>query len=139
MDDADLLIIDTSVILKWFFFEENRDNALRIRDDFLRKNVRLGMPAHCLFEAGNIVGLKLPEEALLVISEIKMMSIYEYPLTLEVSKKSLDIMKKFPKTSFYDAVYHALAIENNGTFVTADKKYHDATKSLKHIRLLEKF
>ncbi len=139
MADAKLIIVDTSVILKWFFWETDRKNALKIRDDFIEGKINLGMPTHCLVEAGNILGIKQPENAILIISEIQMMQIQEYQLSLEIAQQAIKIMTNFPKTSFYDAIYHAIAIENRGTFVTADKKYHDATKSLKHIKLLSEY
>ena len=34
--------------------------------------------------------------------------------------KAFAIMKNFHKVSFYDASYHAMAIENGGIFLTAD-------------------
>ncbi len=139
MEDVKLVIVDTSVVLKWFFWEDDRMNALKIRDEFVAGRINLGMPTHCLVEAGNILGIKHPENALLIISEIQMMQIEEYSLNLEISQQAIKIMKKFPKTSFYDAGYHAIAIENKGVFVTADKKYYEKTKSLKHIKLLSDY
>lgn len=41
--------------------------------------------------------------------------------------------------SFYDATYHALALLNQGTFITLDKKYYEQTKKLKHILLLKDY
>lgn len=40
--------------------------------------------------------------------------------------------------SFYDAIYHAIAINHNATFITADKKYYNKAPS-SHILLLEDF
>ena len=139
MEDAKLVIVDTSVILKWFFWESDRKNALKIRDEFIAGQINLGMPTHCLVEVGNILGIKQPENAVLIISEIQMMQIEEYHLSLELVQQAIKIMRKFPKTSFYDAMYHAIAIENRGVFVTADKKYYDSTKSLKHMKLLSEY
>ncbi|MFT7389383.1 MAG: putative nucleic acid-binding protein [Candidatus Endobugula sp.] len=41
--------------------------------------------------------------------------------------------------SLYDSVYHALAIELNGLFITADKKHYDKAKSLGNIALLDEW
>ena len=45
------------------------------------------------------------------------------------------LVKKYPKVSFYDASYHALAKAYEGTFITADKKYYEATKKEGNIKL----
>ena len=39
--------------------------------------------------------------------------------------------------SLYDSIYHALAINLNGVFLTADKKHYDKAKEFGHIALLE--
>jgi predicted nucleic acid-binding protein len=39
--------------------------------------------------------------------------------------------------AMYDSIYHALAIEGNGAFITADKKHYEKAKSFGHIYLLE--
>ncbi|PID62983.1 MAG: hypothetical protein CR974_02385 [Gammaproteobacteria bacterium] len=38
--------------------------------------------------------------------------------------------------SVYDAIYHAIAIENKGIFVTADKRHYDKSQHFGHIVLL---
>lgn len=38
--------------------------------------------------------------------------------------------------SVYDSIYHALAIESNGIFVTADKKHFEKSKHFGHIIML---
>jgi len=48
-------------------------------------------------------------------------------------------MKKYTKISFYDAAYHALALNTGGTFITADKKYYEKTKSEGNIMLLKNY
>ncbi len=54
--------------------------------------------------------------------------------------KSLEISqvgnKKSGFPTFYDSVYHALAILNNCDFITADKKLYVKTRQLGNIRLL---
>lgn len=46
-------------------------------------------------------------------------------------------MKKYPRVSFYDASYHALAIAYDGLFVTADRKYYEMTRKEGNVTLLE--
>lgn len=135
-----LYVIDASVLIKWFIIEvEDRQQALKIKEDHVNKIIQLVMPSACLYETLNTLGRKTPAMAPLILSEILMLNIEEYHLNLENSCRALSIMQKFSGVSFYDASYHAIAIENNGIFVTADENYYKKTKSLKHIKLLKDY
>lgn len=46
---------------------------------------------------------------------------------------SCDKSARFP--SYYDAIYHAIAIEHNTTFITADEKYYSKAKHIGNIML----
>lgn len=135
-----LLIIDSSVILKWFIDEtEGVENAAKIKSDYLNNQIKLGVTNFCFYEVMNTLGRKFPEKAVTSLSVLKMLDIFEIGLTLEIATIALGIMREFPQVSFYDASYHATAIENNGTFITADEKYYRRAKSLKHITLLKDY
>jgi predicted nucleic acid-binding protein len=54
-------------------------------------------------------------------------------LALEMTESGHD-KSGFP--TFYDCVYHALAIQRDCDFITADKKHFAKVKDLGHIRLL---
>lgn len=139
-ENKPLYVIDASVLIKWFIIEvEDRQQALKIKENHVNKTIQLVMSSACLYETLNTLGRKVPSMALLILSEILMLNIEEYRLTLENSYRALTIIQKFPKVSFYDAFYHAIAIENNGVFVTADANYYQKTKSLKHIKLLKDY
>ena len=60
---------------------------------------------------------------------------------LSIWKKTQDITRDGHKNSgfpsMYDSIYHAMAIEADGVFVTADKKHFAKTKQHGNICLLE--
>ncbi len=49
------------------------------------------------------------------------------------------LLKGVPKASFYDAIYHALALYLGATYITADKKYYDLMRHKGHIKLLSDY
>ncbi len=135
-----LYIIDASVLLKLFIEEtQNLKEAIAVQTDFLKNKIQLGMPSFCLYEILNTLCRQFPDKAMISLSQILMLNISEYRLNLENSYRALTIMQKFPKVSFYDASYHAIAIENGGMFITADENYYKKTRSLKHIKLLKNY
>ncbi len=139
-ENNQLYIIDASVLLKPFIEEtQDLEKAIAVQKDFLKYKIKLGMPSFCLYELLNTLCRKFPDKAMPSLSQILMLNIKEYRLNLENLYIALTIMQKFSKVSFYDAVYHAIAIENGGIFVTADENYYKTTRSLKHIRLLKNY
>ncbi len=136
-----LLIIDASVILKWILLEqeENKTKALLLRKDFLENKVSLGIPSIALYEIMNVLAIKMPNIATNFLSQLMALQMTEFRLTLDITAIALNIIKKFGKISFYDAVYHAIAIKNNGIFITSDKQYYQKTRSMKYIELLKNY
>lgn len=137
-DRRPLYIIDASVIVKWLIEEKKgKLQAFQIKEDFIGKKIRLKIPNHCFFEVMNVLGIKAPAIAIQFLSQLLTLKMEEAHLTIEIGNRAIQIMKEFSGISFYDAAYHALAIEAGGTFITADKKYFGKVKDLKHIKLLE--
>ena len=53
-----LVVIDNSVIIKWFFLESLTQEALAIRQDWLTSQIDLIAPELILAEVGNVVWKK---------------------------------------------------------------------------------
>lgn len=134
-----ICVIDSSVMIKWVHPEENRDEALEIRERHFQKKIEIYVPNLTFYEILNYLSRKHPEQSLYIYSQILTFRMTEVHLSLKITARAIEITNKFPKTSFYDAVYHSIAIEQNGTFITADEKYYNQTKSLKHIQLLKDY
>lgn len=141
VENKKLLIIDASVILKWILLEQedHKEKALLLRKDFLENKVSLGIPTMALYEIMNILAIKMPNIAVSFLSQLMALQMTEFRLTLDVTATAIGIMKKFKKISFYDSAYHAIAINNNGIFITSDKQYYQKTKSMKYIELLKNY
>ena len=134
-----LYIIDSSVLIKLIKKEENQEKAFELIETFFLKEIELGIPTLAYYEVMNYISRIHPYKAILLFSQILTLKMTEFFVTLENMAETINITQKFPKTAFYDATYHALAIQHNGTFITADENYYKKAKSLKHIRLLKNY
>ncbi len=133
-------IIDASVALKWAMVEgEDLEKALLLKTLIKKRLIDALVPSLFFYEILNSLGRKKPELALVFFSQIKMTRILECRLTTAEILTAIQLMKKYPKTSFYDTAYHALAIHEGGTFITSDEKYYETTKKRGNIVLLKKF
>lgn len=139
--NKDIYIVDASVMLKWFLFEnEDQTQALMLRHDYFDRNVELHIPYYAFAEVLNIMIRNLPEDqAMSAFSLLLTYKLQEYRIDLELASLSAKLMKKYKGTAFYDAGYHALALQTGGTFITADEKYYKKTKKAGHVMLLKNY
>ncbi len=89
---------------------------------FVFRSASLLLPALCLYEVGNTVARRFPMYAPDWLSALVKFGIKEVPPSHRWLAKVLELTKRC-EVSFYDAAYHALAIIQDGLFVTADTRY----------------
>ena len=136
-----MYIPDASVIIKWFIRqgEPDLDAALSLKNDLIDQKLECVVPSNCFYEVINILSNKVSDEVIWCFSQLLVMDIAQSYLTLGLASRADSIARKFPGVSFYDAVYHALAMQFGGIFLTADERYYQKTKSLKNIMLLKDY
>lgn len=117
------IVVDASVIVKWFVVEQLREKALGIRDDFIEGRIRLNAPALMLFEVLNATKhghRDIDSRALGEISEsLGLYGIKLYNLEGEYAKETVQAALDNSLT-IYDASYIALAKYLQTTVYTSD-------------------
>lgn len=136
-----LVVPDASVILKWAFRspdEQDGDKALELLKLWLSGSCTFVLPSLWVYECGNVLGLKAPDTANEIMTIFLDYRFDECSVTAELSTATLRIMRDF-RVTFYDAVYHAVALSRNATLVTADAAYFRKAQKLGSIAMLEDF
>lgn len=138
-DPKPIFVADASVLIKWAIDEkEDFDQAMHFRDDFLGNKIEICVPAHCFSEIGNTLG-RVRNDAIEFFSDLLVSNVEQCNLTLESANLAFQLMQKYRGISFYDAGYHALALQQGALFITADEKYYKKTKKAGHIQLLKDY
>lgn len=135
-----MLIIDASIVIKLIAKEKGEEENIA----HLQGEIRDGMVSILIlplvyWEVANWAARTMPNDATHIMSQLLLYRFHEVGFSLAIAGIAMDIMKKHPHTSFYDASYHALALKTGGTFLTADKKYYEQTKKWGNIRLLKDY
>lgn len=136
-----LFIIDGSVVCKLFLDEPGRDKSIDLIRQAAEGHIQLIAPDILPYEALSAAHYyRLPLPPVLDLLETQWnKTITLISPTPAHWKKAIEIANTgSPKSGYpaiYDAVYHALAITEKGTFITADKKHYEKTKSLGSIQL----
>jgi len=134
------LVLDASVVIKWFLDEKLSDEAINYRRKHLEGKIALVAPSLLAFEVINALCTKSGVSIKTILSAIKVYyfaKIKEYSLNEKLAQRAAASSKKF-KISVYDASYLALAQSLNCSFITADEKFYQKIKSLKLVKLLGK-
>jgi predicted nucleic acid-binding protein len=135
------VVVDASVIVKWFVEEEGSQRALEIRNKYIDGEIKLIAPEIIIFEVLNALSYK----KLFSVDEIKEIaealdafSFELYSLMGEYAKKTVEVSCE-NNITIYDASYISLATMKRTCMYTADVKLKEKLKDkyLDYIELLE--
>lgn len=120
------IIIDSSVIAKWYLPDEPSEPAFRIKQDFIDKKTSLAAPLLIYYEVNNIlrsaaksfrVNKKEADKAYRAFLELDFKAHHSKELLNDALQKAIEL-----DISSYDASYVALAEYLEVPFYTTDEK-----------------
>jgi predicted nucleic acid-binding protein len=133
-----IIVPDASVLLKWGLdplSEDDREQAVLLQKEWLDGRVDLLLPRIWVFEVGNVLALKKPAQAKELMEIFLGFRFPEEEMTPDLCRATFHLMKAY-RVTFYDAVYHAVALLRKGILVTADEAYFRKAGSKGHVVLL---
>jgi len=138
MKKIPIYVLDTSVIVKPVLEEQGSDIVCEIFQRKENYGLTVFVPEFFSFEFLNAV--KRGKNAMIALEAYKAFmarQVCVIPFEEDLIKKTLAIVKKYPRASYYDSAFHALAKAYKVDLVTADKKYYQMTKKEGDVVLLE--
>jgi len=129
---------DASIIVKWFLEEKFSDEALKLRNDYIKGKIIIAVPSLLEYEVLNVLkyGNVYDIDELKEIGEaLNKYGFETYELEGELKKLTIESALR-NKLTIYDASYVALAKQLNTTLYTADEelieKFPEIAKHVKH-------
>ena len=135
------VVIDTSVAIKWFIpnnnEEEDADKAIKIFKALQKNSLSSVQPVHWQAE---VIAVLSGLQAKALNQYIQFLGILEFPVcnTLEVYQLASELSIQY-NHHLFDTLYHAVAIQQKATLITADVKYYRKVNELGNIVLLSNF
>ena len=132
------IVVDASVVIKWFSDEEGGDRALKLRNDHVDGTTTLIAPDLLVYEIANALRFKPGLDSQGVAEAVDDLFDLQIDLlvpTAGVVRTAADLSKQFGIT-IYDSSYLSLAKLLGIEVVTADKKLHEKAKGCGFILLL---
>jgi len=126
------LVVDASVVVKWFNVEEWTERALALRDDLIEGVVELLAPDHLIYEVGNALWKNRqlsPEDCASGVLSLLEVGIKFEPPSRDMLREAAALARRLGIT-FYDSLYVALSEITDAPLVTADEKQGRAAESV---------
>jgi predicted nucleic acid-binding protein len=135
------LVIDASVAVKWIVGdqpgESDVDRASALLGAIARRTVSVIEPVHRVAEVTGVVVRLKPYRALAAIALLTH-SRFSTTASRAAYRRAAQLSEQLDHHLF-DTLYHAVALEEGATLVTADAAYFAKSKNLGGIELLADF
>ena len=135
------VVIDASVSIKWFVpddgMEKDADKAIHIFKAIQAGDLSPVQPVHWQAEVIAVLSRIQAKECTL---SIQLLDILEFAVcdNLETYQLASEIAIKL-NHHLFDTLYHAVALKQQASFITADARYYHKAKELGNIVLLSDF
>jgi len=133
-----ILVLDASVILKWFMQEPDSIAALEYKKHYLSGDISIFFPDLLIYEFANVLRFKhsMSEPVIkTAITAILEMGFDIVTPTASLLEEAIHISFK-SGLSVYDSCYIALANDIKCPLITADNKLHHLANKISHIECL---
>jgi len=126
-------VVDSSVVVKWFFPEPSRQEALRLLRLYQEQRIRLIAPVLLMSEIANVFSKRVRRgfaTAAMATDAYRLLKI-NAPLLVD-DRVVIDEAMTLALASgqgVYDCVYLALALRRGCDLITADLKFHAAVNA----------
>jgi predicted nucleic acid-binding protein len=122
----DKVVVDSSVVIKWFVTEPHSAEARRLLNEYQSGAVGLFAPDLIYAEVGNIVWKKQRFQGLAAVDAQQIIDTFRrYAFSVTSTADLLDAAFRLAvahQRTVYDSLYLALSIRENCRFATADEK-----------------
>jgi len=118
------LLLDSSVLVKWYHYEEDTPLALHLRDGHLHDQWEIRLADVSFYELANALHYSEKYTSAAIVERVQALLVMEfriYGFDLLALRTALDLCAE-KGISIYDAYLVALAKRENLLFVTADDK-----------------
>ena len=136
-------VVDANVFIKLLIEETDSDSARQFFEHCIHQNIECLVPSIFIYEVMYVSqkkGLDIQKIYFLLQKQLAL-NIKIVDFNEHTGQKAIDIImasghQKSGYPSCYDARYHALAIQNDCDFITADHPHFTKTKHLGSVKFL---
>ena len=132
------LLLDSSVVIKWYIDENNTTDAVALRDAFLSHQVELFFPELGLYEIANALrysGLFTEADIHEYLQSTIDLGIHILPFDLSALKAAITLSLA-KNIAVYDSYFAVIADAIGAVYITADEKACNKLEGLTYVKSL---
>ena len=133
-------VIDASVSVKWFVDvaedEQDADVACGLLEQGYAGQCRFIQPSHWIGEVADVLARLQPESASRNIDDLLLFNFHSVISSSAVYRRAIALAHRLDHHLF-DTLYHAVALEEKISFITADRQYFKKARKLGNIVMLD--
>jgi predicted nucleic acid-binding protein len=133
-----MIVLDDSVIAKWFLDEPKSPKALYYRDLHAQKKEIIIAPSIIVYEIANLFRYKKEFTEREIIRVLEALENFRIEIVNLDFKDVINgaLLAKEREITVYDAAYLLVALNFKCKFITADKKLYNKVKDFDYVELL---
>jgi len=134
--------LDASVILKWYLHlpdEQDLPQAGDILKAILQERLTLVQPPHTLLEVAAVLVRERPERNAVEIPDLQSVLLMGRTVASNAMLNRALALSRQLDHHLFDTLYHAVALEEGATLITADRRYFEKAQGMGSIVLLEDY
>lgn len=135
-------VVDASVAVKWFVGdapdEGNITEALRLLELGATGNAMFMQPPHWVAEIAAVLTRRIPWLTSDNIADLLLLDCVRIVEAAPVYQRAITLSQAL-NHHLFDTLYHAVALEENATLITADRRYYDKARAVGGVMMLEDF
>ena len=116
------VVLDSSIIVKWFLKELYSEEAIKVRNDYVQRKISIAVPSLLIYEVLNALrysGIYSEEELKEICLALNKYGFEIYDIEGDLKSKVVEIAYRHNIT-VYEASYVALAMKLKTVLYTAD-------------------
>jgi len=135
------IIVDASVVIKWFIPEADSDQAVKLRDKHVEGSLALMAPDLLMYEVANALSYHPALSVDEIKEDLEALLMLDLDLIQPSSGFVLSIAEDARKysVSVYDSSYIALAKVTSSSLITADRTLYEKTKKAGLVLMLDEY
>lgn len=134
-----ILVLDSSVLVKWFKQEEGTDKALEIREAYISGEVDVAVPDLVFYELSNVLRYEEGLDSRQVQQAVHSLRQMDFQVIAPFEEYTEDMIEEAIQKDItvYDSAFYTLSKLLDAQMITSDQEL--ASKTPETVKLLQNF
>lgn len=134
-----IIVLDSSVLIKWFKQEEGTEKALQIREAYINEKIEVAIPDLVFYELSNVLRYEESLNKQQVQKAVQSLREMEFQVIAPFEEYTDDMIERSIQKDItvYDSAFYTLSKLLDAEMITSDQELNSKTPD--NVKLLQNF